>query len=49
MKFFNRNAKIFLQVNALKNVVCKMAAILSRVQGVECILSYNHLMAYRYC
>ena len=32
---FNRNSNIFIQENALQNVVCKMASILSRPQWVK--------------
>ena len=32
---FNRNSNIFIQENALENVVCEMASILSRPQGVK--------------
>ena len=31
---FNRNSNIFIQENALQNVVCEMASILSRPQCV---------------
>ena len=32
---FNRNSNIFIQENALRNVVCEMASILSRLQCVN--------------
>ena len=32
---FNRNSNIFIQENALENVVCEMASILSRPQCVK--------------
>ena len=32
---FNRNSNIFIQENALENVVCEMASILSRSQRVN--------------
>ena len=32
---FNRNSNIFIQENTLENVVCEMAAILSRAQCVK--------------
>ena len=35
---FNRNSNIFIQENTLENVVCKMAAILSRPQCVNGVL-----------
>ena len=41
---FNRNSIIFIQENALQNVVCEMASILSRPQCVKlaCIKEKHH-------
>ena len=35
---FNRNSNIFIQENALENIVCEMASILSRPQWVKDVL-----------
>ena len=40
---FNRNSNIFIQENAVQNVVCKMASILSRPQCVKCISLKSNL------
>ena len=39
---FNRNSKIFIQENGFECVVCEMAAILSRPQCVNCVLSQSY-------
>ena len=42
-EFFYRNSYIFIQENAFENVVCKMAAILSRPQ---CVKGFNAAVAW---
>ena len=47
---FNLNSKIFIQENALENVVCEMASILSRPQCVKINVNIgwgNALVPYR--
>ena len=39
-EIFYRNSNIFIQENALENVVCEMASILSRPQCVKEIIIY---------
>ena len=46
--YFNRNSDIFIQENALENVVCEMASILSRPQCVKSPIwqSYSRLNSF---
>ena len=42
----NQNSYIFIQENAFENVVCKMVAILSQPQYVDCTLLFFALCGY---
>ena len=43
---FHRNSNIFIEENALENVVCKMASILSQTQSVDNKMTTVSLMKY---
>ena len=42
---FNRDSNIFIEADAFQNVICHMAAIFSRPQGVKGVIDDNISMA----